>query len=89
MLVGIIDSILIESHSFIHSFIHSMRNEESLPARPFTASPRRWIPFGGVEPKFWETFCRVAGRRELIARGLFADEDVRSEMRKIFRSKTR
>jgi crotonobetainyl-CoA:carnitine CoA-transferase CaiB-like acyl-CoA transferase len=49
----------------------------------------QWIAFGGVEPKFWETFCRVVGRPEWVARGVFAGEDVRSKMRKIFRSKTR
>jgi crotonobetainyl-CoA:carnitine CoA-transferase CaiB-like acyl-CoA transferase len=49
----------------------------------------RWVAFGDVEPKFWQTFCTIAGRPEWVKRGVFAGEDGRREMRNIFRTKTR
>jgi crotonobetainyl-CoA:carnitine CoA-transferase CaiB-like acyl-CoA transferase len=47
----------------------------------------RHIGFGGLEPKFWESFCRVLGREEWIPLTVDAGPAVKAEARRIFRSR--
>ena len=51
-----------------------------------------FMTLGALEPKFWQNFCRTAGREDLIPRqfdeGARRDELFR-EVREIFRSRTR
>ncbi|MDR2770861.1 MAG: CoA transferase [Clostridiales Family XIII bacterium] len=47
----------------------------------------RHISFGGLEPKFWEAFCRVLGHAEWIPLTVDAGPAVKAEARRIFRSR--
>jgi crotonobetainyl-CoA:carnitine CoA-transferase CaiB-like acyl-CoA transferase len=47
----------------------------------------RHVSFGGLEPKFWESFCRVLGHAEWIPLTVDAGPEVKAEARRIFRSK--
>ncbi|MDR0854297.1 MAG: CoA transferase [Clostridiales Family XIII bacterium] len=48
-----------------------------------------YISFGGLEPKFWANFCTKLGHEEWIEKTVEAGSDVKEEIRKIFRTKTR
>jgi crotonobetainyl-CoA:carnitine CoA-transferase CaiB-like acyl-CoA transferase len=48
----------------------------------------RYVGFGGLEPKFWEAFCRTVGREDWIPLGIDAGEEVKAEVRHILRGKT-
>jgi crotonobetainyl-CoA:carnitine CoA-transferase CaiB-like acyl-CoA transferase len=47
----------------------------------------RHISFGGLEPKFWESFCRVLGHEEWIPLTVDAGPAVKDEARRILRSR--
>jgi crotonobetainyl-CoA:carnitine CoA-transferase CaiB-like acyl-CoA transferase len=47
----------------------------------------RHVGFGGLEPKFWESFCRVLGHEEWIPLTVDAGPAVKAEARRIFRSR--
>ncbi|MDR2088781.1 MAG: CoA transferase [Clostridiales Family XIII bacterium] len=47
----------------------------------------RHISFGGLEPKFWESFCRVLGREDWIPLTVDAGPAVKAEVRRIFRTR--
>jgi crotonobetainyl-CoA:carnitine CoA-transferase CaiB-like acyl-CoA transferase len=47
----------------------------------------RYVGFGGLEPKFWESFCRVLGHAEWIPLTVDAGPAVKEEARRIFRSR--
>jgi crotonobetainyl-CoA:carnitine CoA-transferase CaiB-like acyl-CoA transferase len=47
----------------------------------------RYIGFGGLEPKFWESFCRVLGHAEWIPLTVDAGPEVKEEARRILRSR--
>jgi crotonobetainyl-CoA:carnitine CoA-transferase CaiB-like acyl-CoA transferase len=46
----------------------------------------RYVSFGGLEPKFWEAFCRALDREEWIPLTVYATSEVKDEARRIFRS---
>jgi crotonobetainyl-CoA:carnitine CoA-transferase CaiB-like acyl-CoA transferase len=47
----------------------------------------RHVSFGGLEPKFWESFCRVLGHEEWIPLTVDAGPAVKAEAKRILRSK--
>ncbi|MDR2133003.1 MAG: CoA transferase [Clostridiales Family XIII bacterium] len=47
----------------------------------------RHIAFGGLEPKFWESFCRALGREDWIPLTVNAGSEVKAEARRIFRTR--
>jgi crotonobetainyl-CoA:carnitine CoA-transferase CaiB-like acyl-CoA transferase len=51
----------------------------------------QFISFGGLEPQFFEAFCRAIERPDLIAGGVFPPnvDEVKSEIRQIIKTKTR
>jgi crotonobetainyl-CoA:carnitine CoA-transferase CaiB-like acyl-CoA transferase len=46
----------------------------------------RYLSFGGLEPKFWESFCRVLGHEEWVSLTVEAGQAVKDEVRRILRS---
>ena len=52
-----------------------------------TADGRR-LALGALEPHFWERFCRLAGRPDLLRRQYSRSPRVRRAMRELFRSRT-
>jgi crotonobetainyl-CoA:carnitine CoA-transferase CaiB-like acyl-CoA transferase len=46
----------------------------------------RYVSFGGLEPGFWGSFCRVLGHEEWIPLTVEAGAEVKAEARRIFRS---
>jgi crotonobetainyl-CoA:carnitine CoA-transferase CaiB-like acyl-CoA transferase len=51
----------------------------------------QYISFGGLEPKFFHSFCRTIGREDLIPGGVTPPnlDQVKKEVREIIKSKTR
>jgi len=47
------------------------------------------LAYGGLEPKFWESFCRTLGREEWIEKTVDAGPEIKAEVREIFRTKDR
>jgi crotonobetainyl-CoA:carnitine CoA-transferase CaiB-like acyl-CoA transferase len=47
----------------------------------------RYVGFGGLEPKFWESFCRALGHAEWIPLTVHAGPEVKAEARRIFLSR--
>jgi crotonobetainyl-CoA:carnitine CoA-transferase CaiB-like acyl-CoA transferase len=47
----------------------------------------RHVSFGGLEPKFWESFCRALGHEDWIPLTVDAGPAVKAEARRILRSK--
>jgi crotonobetainyl-CoA:carnitine CoA-transferase CaiB-like acyl-CoA transferase len=63
----------------------------------YQAADERFVLFCCIEHKFWEKFCRVVGREDLISRGAdvsgpvdfsHGDESLRRELQEIFRTRT-
>jgi crotonobetainyl-CoA:carnitine CoA-transferase CaiB-like acyl-CoA transferase len=49
-----------------------------------------WITLGALEPKFWQNFCRGAGREDLIGSQFeHPGSDAHAEVKKIFKAKSR
>ncbi len=57
----------------------------------YVTADDRYMAFGAIEGKFWNTFCKTIGRTDLISKhqlsGVEADE-LRGELAEIFRSNT-
>ena len=53
-----------------------------------TADGRK-LALGALEPHFWERFCRLAGRDDLLRRQYSPSLRVHREMRELFRTRTR
>ncbi|MDA8333994.1 MAG: CaiB/BaiF CoA-transferase family protein [Peptococcaceae bacterium] len=49
----------------------------------------RFVSLGCVEPKFWEVFCRVAGREDLLDHRFSTDETIFAVVREFFGTRTR
>ncbi|UMZ74600.1 CaiB/BaiF CoA transferase family protein [Natranaerofaba carboxydovora] len=47
------------------------------------------MALAALEPKFWEDFCKVVKREDLISKRLSEEEEVKDEVKNIFLSKTR
>jgi alpha-methylacyl-CoA racemase len=53
----------------------------------YRASDGRWMSLGAIEPKFWENFCNVVERNDLLS-GQYDGPEVISELEHIFASRT-
>lgn len=49
----------------------------------------KYVSFGGAEPKFFAPFCKAIGREEWSALGIEAGTEIKNEVKKIMRTKTR
>ncbi|MDA8441294.1 MAG: CoA transferase, partial [Peptococcaceae bacterium] len=49
----------------------------------------RYVSIGALEDKFWQEFCRVVGREDLICQQFSPEAWVKSEVEVIFKAKTR
>ncbi|MDR1136662.1 MAG: CoA transferase [Clostridiales Family XIII bacterium] len=47
----------------------------------------RYVSFGGLEPKFWEAFCRVLGHEEWIPLTVSAGAEIKAEARRILKTR--
>ena len=57
----------------------------------YKTKDERYMSLGALEPKFWENFCEIIGRRELVFKQyLEGEEQLRliEEIQKIFKTKT-
>ncbi|SHI46187.1 CaiB/BaiF CoA transferase family protein [Desulfofundulus thermosubterraneus] len=55
----------------------------------YTTRDGRYVSVGNLEAKFWETFCSVAGRPDLLPLQHREDEEARQAVQEFFSSKTR
>ncbi|NLL19094.1 MAG: CoA transferase [Clostridia bacterium] len=49
----------------------------------------KYMALGALEPKFWETFCRLVDREDLIKEQFSRNPSAKKEVEEVFRSKTR
>jgi alpha-methylacyl-CoA racemase len=58
--------------------------------RPYECKDGGWVACGALEPKFWQAWCRGAGREDLIEQQFAAPgSDGHRAVEAVFRSKTR
>ena len=49
----------------------------------------KYVSFGGAEPKFFANFCKAIGKDEWASLGVQAGDDIKNEVKKIIRTRTR
>jgi alpha-methylacyl-CoA racemase len=57
----------------------------------YETKDRQYLSFGGIEPRFFATFCEVIGRPDLIAGGIMPPDlpRIKEEVRTILKTRTR
>ncbi|QQR81970.1 MAG: CoA transferase [Deltaproteobacteria bacterium] len=54
----------------------------------YETSDHKWMTLGALEEKFWKKFCDVIGKPEWGSFSFKEENDIRSELEKIFKEKT-
>lgn len=95
--ISILDSLINLNTIEICDYLAS--NEEKPPASSllnggslydyYLTSDNRYIAFGAIEDKFFEKFCNIINRPDLIKGGIFPENvcEVKEDLRNIFKSK--
>ena len=57
---------------------------------PYETKDGRWVALGALEPKFWQNWCRGAGRPDLVEKQFeHPDSEAGAEIAAVFRERTR
>lgn len=55
----------------------------------YETKDEKFVSFGGVEPKFFSNFCMTIGKPEWAKLGIDAGDEIKEEVKQIFKTKTR
>jgi crotonobetainyl-CoA:carnitine CoA-transferase CaiB-like acyl-CoA transferase len=96
MLDGVISWLSIHAAKYFMDEELPIRGEMLLTGRyacyhVYETKDRRYMSLGALEPKFWENFCEVIGRRELVSKQYLEGEErlrLIEEIQKLFKTRT-
>jgi crotonobetainyl-CoA:carnitine CoA-transferase CaiB-like acyl-CoA transferase len=96
MLDGVISWLSVHAAKYFMDEELPIRGEMLLTGRyacyhVYETKDRRYVSLGALEPKFWENFCEIIGRRELVFKQYLEGEErlrLIEEIQKLFKTRT-